>query len=296
MGNAASAAHEFDLLGGRAGAIVGLITLSRLLDRQDLVDQAARLADDLVSTADVRGPGHSWSSPSSGASRNLAGLSHGAAGAGLALLELAAVTGDDSYGRAARGAFQYERSLFDRDAQNWPDLRGQRGSARQGPYAPAFPVMWCHGAAGIALSRLRAVELIGDPACREEALVAVETTKKTVANTLLNRSGNYSLCHGLAGNAEVLLYAREVLGGDWEDGARLAFDVAEAGVEHYGAHGRPWPCGTFEGETAGLFLGLAGIGLFYLRLHDPLIPSVLLFRHEAFRPGLLVEASREARS
>jgi lantibiotic modifying enzyme len=33
------------------------------------------------------------------------------------------------------------------------------------------------------------------------------------------------------------------------------------------------------GETASLMLGLAGIGYFYLRLHDPEgIPSVLIIR------------------
>jgi lantibiotic modifying enzyme len=41
-------------------------------------------------------------------------------------------------------------------------------------------------------------------------------------------------------------------------------------------HANPWPCGTFEGETTSLFLGLAGIGLFYLRLDDPAVDSVLL--------------------
>ena len=60
--------------------------------------------------------------------------------------------------------------------------------------------------------------------------------------------------------------------------ARLARDAAQAGIERHVHGATPWPCGTLEGETASLFLGLAGIGMFYVRLHDPARPSVLLVR------------------
>jgi lantibiotic biosynthesis protein len=37
-----------------------------------------------------------------------------------------------------------------------------------------------------------------------------------------------------------------------------------------------WPCGVPEGhEAPGLRVGLAGIGHFYLGLHDPAVPSAL---------------------
>ena len=93
---------------------------------------------------------------------------------------------------------------------------------------------------------------------------------------LASGAGNFSLCHGLAGNAEILLEA--ALRGCDEDGrnAELARAVADAGVERHVHRDTPWPCGTFEGETACLFLGLAGIGLFYLRLDDPTRASILL--------------------
>jgi hypothetical protein len=54
--------------------------------------------------------------------------------------------------------------------------------------------------------------------------------------------------------------------------------VAAAGQDHYGGPGGAWPCGAGGGETPGLLLGLAGIGLFYLRLHHPATPAVLLVR------------------
>jgi hypothetical protein len=40
---------------------------------------------------------------------------------------------------------------------------------------------------------------------------------------------------------------------------------------------------VFDARTDGLFLGRAGAAYFYLRLHDPTIPSVLLLRPERYR-------------
>jgi hypothetical protein len=62
----------------------------------------------------------------------------------------------------------------------------------------------------------------------------------------------------------------------------LAVQVAESGIQSCFSQDVPWPCGTYEGVTPSLFLGLAGIGLFYLRLYDPAILSVLIVRPEAF--------------
>lgn len=272
---------EFDLLSGRAGAIVVLLILRELTGEPRLLGLAKQFGDDLLQRAEKTSTGYSWASPSFSTSGNLAGFSHGAAGAGFALLELFSATADNRYRVGTEEAFNYERHLFDAEAQNWPDLREHSGAWDEGGRR-AFATLWCHGAPGIALSRLRAVELFGDETCRAEAIAALETTHRDVRSTLPTRLGNYSLCHGLAGNAEVLLYAREVLGPTSDRYRELAIEVANDGVRSFGSPGLPWPCGTFEGETAGLFLGLAGIGLFYLRLHNTAIPSVLILRRESF--------------
>lgn len=266
--------REFDLISGRAGAIVGILSLRELLGTQDLVDLAVRLGHELIETAEKSQDWYSWASGFA-TSGNLTGLSHGAAGAGLAFLELYHATGDRDFRTAMDRAFDYERHLFDREMGNWPDLRSQDEWGGPDESPRTFSTFWCHGAPGIALSRLRAVELLGDAACRAEAKVAVDTTRESVRSWLAGGMQNYSLCHGMAGNAEVLLHAREVLGPAWEPHRKLAVEVAEAGIASYAARSLPWPCGTHEGETPSLFLGWSGIGLFYLRLHDPRIPSVL---------------------
>jgi len=273
--------REYDLISGAAGALVGCLMTSEMTGEQSLLSRAAQLGDELIASAQKTESGWSWSSPTNTNSENLTGFSHGAAGVGYALLELHRATRDVRYRAGAEQAFMYERGLFDEKAGNWPDLRqphpGQsRFSGR------VFATFWCHGAPGIGLCRLRGFELLGDSLCRREAELALETTRRSVEADIEVGSANYSICHGLAGNAEVLLYGEQVLGASASESGRLANRVAALGISSYPARGKPWPCGTRGGQSPGLFLGLAGIGLFYLRLVDPAIPSVLIPRGEAF--------------
>ncbi len=268
---------EFDLIGGRAGAIVGLLAIQDLLGEPGLVERASRYGEELIGLAVKRARSWSWPSPGYPRARHLLGFSHGASGAGYALCELAHATKDEAFRDAAEKAFSYERRLFDAREANWPDLRAAAPSATRA-VLPAFMTTWCHGAPGIALSRLRAYELTAAPSHRDEAIVAVATTRRHVQAVAGSDAGNYSLCHGLCGNAEVLLHAESVLGAGWEDGKKLALRVAETGIDSFARSGAMWPCGTKGGETPSLMLGLAGIGLFYLRLHDPDVPSILHIR------------------
>jgi lantibiotic modifying enzyme len=88
---------------------------------------------------------------------------------------------------------------------------------------------------------------------------------------------NYSLCHGLGGNCEALIYGARVL--NRPDLFVRATEVALRGIENYGAQKLPWPCGGPGAlESAGLMVGLSGISYYYLRMADPeLTPPVLLF-------------------
>ncbi|TMD47462.1 MAG: hypothetical protein E6I93_14365 [Chloroflexi bacterium] len=105
-------------------------------------------------------------------------------------------------------------------------------------------------------------------------------------------NANYSLCHGLAGNAEALFEGSQVLGQECADGSALAFKVANAGIEMYARHSRHWPCGAGGGETPSLMLGLAGIGYFYLRLYNATVPSILILRPSPQLQGDLEPAGK----
>jgi hypothetical protein len=272
----ADGAHEHDFLSGTAGAVAGLLVLAETLaapkgaskEAPALVDQAAGLGDALVAAADKTAAGYSWPARAIRLARHLTGLAHGAAGIGYALLELYAVTGNAAYREAAEQAYAYERHWFDADAGNWPDFRVAAGRTRR---ARAFAVAWCHGAPGIALTRLRAYELLGDARYQAEAGVALATTRRAVEAALTAGGSDFCLCHGLAGQAEVVL-----AGPAAPLSADLVAAVAARGIAGARAAGGAWPCGPGGGAAPGLMLGLAGIGLFYLRLHAPRTPTPLL--------------------
>jgi type 2 lantibiotic biosynthesis protein LanM len=271
---------EFDLMSGRAGAIAALVVLHHILNDSSLLDFSVRLGDELLETADKAEIGYSWETHGLRNKHNLTGFSHGAAGAGYALFELFHATGDLKYRDAASLALQYERHWFDPDAGNWPDFREDLSLPYRNRRPPTFSTFWCHGAPGIALSRLRAYEILSDGTCKAEAAAALKTTRATIESALDTWTGNFSLCHGLAGNAEVLTYATEIVGLEGEENSELALNVANCGMERYSEARASWPCGTHVGETPNLMLGLAGIGHYYLRLHQPSVPSILILRKE----------------
>jgi lantibiotic modifying enzyme len=186
----------------------------------------------------------------------LTGFAHGTAGIAWALAKLSTVTHEERFERVALEALTYERSLFNEEAGNWPDFR---------PNAPSpFRVAWCHGAAGIGLSRLSQP----DPFARSEVEAAVRTT----VDSGLGR--NHSLCHGDLGNLDFLQTAAGFLHDQDLDilVARLANSLIDD-IERRGPRsGLP-----LQVETPGLMTGLAGIGYGLLRLADPeQVPCILL--------------------
>ena len=122
---------------------------------------------------------------------------------------------------------------------------------------------------------MRAYEILNDETCRTETETALTTTAQLLRESAL-RTQNFCLCHGMGGNAELPLLASGIL--NRESLRATAETVGRYGIEAYGKTRTPWPCGVTQGgETPNLMLGLAGIGYFYLRLHDPeRVPSVLL--------------------
>lgn len=285
-------ARAVDVITGSAGAIPVLLGLARRLERPALAEAAARHGEFLLGAA-RRGPqGWSWRTLDMPCRADLTGYSHGAAGIGLALLELAAATGDARFREGADEAFRYEAHAFSPQHGNWPDYRVFGDPAAAAALPVSCSMAWCHGAPGIGLSRLRAWRLTGDAARLAEARTALATTIGALEAGLASGGYGFSLCHGDAGNAELPLEAAKALGEP--PLALVAERVGRAGIERHGAPGLPWPCGVPNGgETPGLMLGLAGIGNFYLRLYDSArFPSVLLVTPDqpAVQPTAVVPA------
>jgi lantibiotic modifying enzyme len=277
-----AADEELDLLNGTSGTIVALLALADLLDDRGLVDVAVRLGDELVAAGREDAGGLSWKSPGVPTAPSLTGLSHGAAGIAMALVELAAATGEQRFAAAARAGFDYERSTFDPAVGNWPDLRELFPDRPTGE--PGHAAFWCHGGPGIALSRLTALERLGGARWRAEAEAGLEVSLQSVERALRHGGGNFSLCHGAAGNAEIVTDGARVLGGAWAGSASAAVAVASAGVALHGAEG-PWPGGAGSREAVGLMLGIAGTGYFMLRAAGAPVPSVMRPEPKALAAG-----------
>lgn len=262
-----------DVLSGCAGAIPVLLNIHRRYQKEHLFDVANRRGQYLIDRARRTNYGWSWNTlntPVESNKNDLTGFSHGAAGIAWALLELSKKNGEAKYMAAAEEAFRYEQHWFNAEHGNWPDFRSSDKAMAEGDNAPSFMTAWCHGAAGIGLSRVRAYALSGDGKRRDEAKAAIQTTLTSL------EQNNFSLCHGIGGNAELLIYANKVFDGN--DYKATIENIGARGIEIYQKTNTPWPCGVLGGgETPNLMLGLAGIGHFYLRLFDSAkTPSILI--------------------
>lgn len=295
--------HPLDLLGGNSGAIPVLLHLARA-GRDGCLELARECGRELQQHAERQGayvtwhgetvagpasggtpPAASSSSPSppsppasspprpsppSPPSPLLTGLSHGASGLALALLELYGATGEAALRDLARGACAYEDTFWSPPDGNWRD-------PRPAVAAGGFQTAWCHGAPGIALARLRALSL--DPELRDAhaatARMALQTTAAALEQLLAQPRRDATLCHGLAGLCEVLL-----IGGTLLDDPRYRDAAARAATELARRHAvaGDWPSGMPSGgPSPALMLGTAGIGHHLLRLHAPgRVPPVLL--------------------
>ncbi len=261
-----AAAH--DLSCGSAGTIAALLALTRLLPDERLLARASKLGDELAAAARRAPAGWSWAPRGARADHGLCGVAHGTAGAAWALLELFAATGAERHREAARRALDHTHHWFDAAAGDWPDLRGVRRREPRGSFRSPHPGTWRDGAPGIALVLLRALTVLGDERAGALAKIALATTSARAQETLLRHDADFTLGTGLAGSADVLLQ-----GG----ASALARHIGDVAVGRYAAELDGWPCGRAGGGRAPSLLGgHAGIGLFYLRLHDPATPSALL--------------------
>jgi lantibiotic modifying enzyme len=267
---------ELDLVDGISGTIAGLLARRGAKDRPEVVESCRRWAERLIGASRAGpGVGRSWSGAASEplARQPLCGLAHGASSAALALLELWSAAGDDRYREAAFEGFRYERQWFSRRHGNWPDLRDAAGPEPSRPEHRAHPTYWCYGAGGIGLARLRAFQLTGDRSALAEANAALFACKRQAelvlgaAERARDFDLNASVCHGVGSLIDLLLTSHR-LGHDRE-ALPLARRLGDAAIARARQH-REWLCGVVDGgETPGLMLGLAGIGLLFLGLHAP---------------------------
>jgi hypothetical protein len=243
-----------DVISGEAGVILALAACEQSGTRIERLGQA------LLASAVQRSGTLSWKTVNAGRSPNLTGFSHGTAGIASALWILFAKTKQPVFRDSAEKALRYERACFNETEGNWPDYRSAHN--RRSP--ASYTVAWCHGAPGIALSRALAIKVCDtDDGYGRDLAAALQTTRTAVAHAA--PGVDLCLCHGIAGNADVL----QLVGGT--ECRKLVEQAASSNI----ARSNPFSAGTLAQKSSGLMTGWAGVGHFYLRVVDQSVPSPL---------------------
>ncbi len=249
-----------DVMAGNAGAVQALIYLSEV---PELTSQARLLAtkagEHLLNQFLDDGADSGWIIPEH--NKTLTGFSHGSSGIALALANLTRRWGDDRFLAIARKAITAENQQFCDVNQNWPDKRDGLESV--------WRSTWCHGAAGITLSRCMTPELADSDTIQHDLAVCAFQLQHR------DKLTNHSLCHGLLGNlsiAQTLALHSDEVAVTWQ---QTFIDLRQKVFNHLDKHG--FRTATPDNHLQfSLMNGLAGMGLILLRLIAPnRIPDVL---------------------
>lgn len=249
--------RSFDIVWGAAGALLGLLALART-GSSSALDAAGVCASHLLEHRDVDPESglRAWSTLRSVPSASFA---HGASGIAHALLALHRETGDEAGYDAAIEAFAFERTLYRPQAANWIDSRVEPDDSR-------WMWSWCHGAPGIGLGRLTAIDHLRPD---DEPAIAEDLRNALRGSIAAHLPGVDSVCCGYFGRIDFLLEAGRRLGNPSLIGH--AHRLAHARLERAEEKGFLLnPDDDVDDHLKpGFWQGLGGIGYALLRLEDP---------------------------
>lgn len=186
---------------------------------------------------------------------NLGGFAHGSSSMATAMFLLYKQFGEIRYLEAFKHSLLHDRSFYSDKIQGWIDGRNTSYEEDSGS--------WCHGATGIALSRLiLASEGFSDKIMMKELNVAIKQVEKRIGY-------NLSVCHGSMGNLEILhllSMRNDTKALKWVNS--IAIEISK---------GQDVICGDDNRNSqVGLFMGFAGIGYQLLKFYDwNKVPSIL---------------------
>jgi type 2 lantibiotic biosynthesis protein LanM len=255
--------RTFDLISGAAGATLALLALYRATRLPEALDKAAQCGEHLLQHRSASRQGlRAWKTIGE---EMLTGFSHGAAGIAYALLKLYEATGKSSFREAAVEAEAYETSVFLPEVSNWPDFRVPPTEKGHSHIAA-----WCHGASGIALSRLAALPILDTPQVRQDISHGLRATRLAGTQAL------DTACCGAMGRVEALVVAAKELGdaAHLHAAQKMASSVLRRSRQE-GKYALGWKKAPF---LASFHQGMSGIGYEFLRLAAPgSLPSLLIW-------------------
>ncbi len=268
-------------LNGIAGAIIGLLYLFDVEKDPSLYKAITESAQILIKEAKYAKLGLYWDQSYDKITfqtEPLCGFSHGSSGIGFLFLELGHYFQNSDYFYIADQAFAYDNSKYDKNINNWPcafiemsqehKIKTYENLFKSGNIKTFYETLdlnkWCHGAAGIGLTRVNAYRYLKNERYEKDIQNALKKTLQT-------RLPSSCLCHGNCGNAELFI-EYYLLTKDIQY-LKYAEKVAEETIIQRRIYGK-YILGVDnklvdESEDPGLFMGLAGIGYFMLRVSYP---------------------------
>lgn len=268
--NAASLINEemilsdyYDILGGSAGCLLGLITLYKENKNQNTLSLAKSCGNYLVKNQKcLNGSTPTWYDNDN---IPLMGFSHGAAGISYSLLMLYKLTSDEKYKKSAAQGIIFEQEYFDK-------LETKFKKRRDLIDVSELKTSWCNGTSGIVLGRIGGISEYSNAKIQDEIAAGIDSVLKTNLHFVDH------VCCGNFGRIETLLYY-----GHFNNNLRILGEVNNrTSILINKAHDRGGflihPKIPKKFTTPGFFQGLAGIGYQLLRIANPYeIPSILLF-------------------
>jgi len=249
-----------DVFRGAAGAALGLLALYDDTGDPAALERAVACGDHLLARrgTDPQTGLRAWATTGPAL---FTGFAHGSSGIAHALLRLHQCTDEARFYDAAIEAFAWERTVFRADLGDWPDMRDP-------PADRPLVSGWCHGAPGIALSRLTALYVLREA---DEAGVADDLDRALTRTSTSPLRELDHLCCGNAGCADILLEAGRVLENDSlvRRSRRLAEGMLEGADERGWIVARAKADGSDRHMSGGLWQGTAGVAYALLRMTDP---------------------------
>ena len=252
-----------EVLMGHAGTILVLLNMYQLTGEKEYLDTAIKVGR-LLKKSKLKCPvGVGWKFAHE--DYPLTGFAHGNAGISLALFKLWHYSGLDEFKILAQQALAYENSRYSKQLNNWLD---DRGFNRDSGEKKLNPIAWCHGAAGILLSRMYAYDFVPE-GLKTELLNDMNKAAEAIFNAGILQ--NNCLCHGNCGNFEILAYYVRKYCPDRVKECESYWNFIIGQVLD-----KNWKCELPTAyENASFMIGVSGIGYAILRHMDNSLPEIL---------------------
>lgn len=195
----------FDLISGNSGIVLVLINMYKKTGTPTYLQKAIQIAEQLIEDMVTDKGKVGWKSEV--VPEVLAGFAHGNSGFIEMFSRLYEVYPQTKYLDVLSSLVEYENSLYSEKDNNWIDLR----KFSEVDQHKSQPIAWCHGAAGILLSRLtlyNAIKNLGETALLQQAIKDISLAKNKLIEDGVH--AGFCLCHGNMGNLLILKRYAEI--------------------------------------------------------------------------------------